>query len=202
LAQRDPFDSATLEVNWATLRGPADESWLSLTERSGWLRLRGRESYHSLFRQSLVAKRLQQFTATAETCLEFAPTHYTQMAGLIFYYDTRTHYYLRVTHHETRGVILGIVLTDDGVYDELGDLEVGDWPRFYLRAIIDRTTVQFSASPEGETWQDIGPALDATKLSDDYGQGLHFTGAMIGLCAQDLGGTRQSVADFDYFELK
>jgi len=46
----------------------------------------------------------------------------------------------------------------------------------------------------------ILPLLVATKISDDYGKTLHFTGAMIGLCAQDLGGTG-ATADFDYFSL-
>jgi beta-xylosidase len=40
-----------------------------------------------------------------------------------------------------------------------------------------------------------------TKISDDYGSTLRFTGAMVGISAQDLGGTYLP-ADFDYFELK
>ncbi len=199
---RDDFDSPTLDVNWSSLRAPVDESWLLLTERPDWLRLRGRESLHSLFAQSLVARRLQDFRATFETRLEFSPVHFTQMAGLVCYYDARTHYYLRVTHHEERGKILGIVLTDDGTYDELteSEIEINNWPRVFLRATIDHDKLQFSASSDGTTWQAIGPVLDATKLSDDYGQGLHFTGAFVGLCAQDLGGTN-AVADFDYFSV-
>jgi xylan 1,4-beta-xylosidase len=190
---RDDFDAGTLDLRWNWLRAPVD---MSLTERPGWLRLRGRESLFSLFEQSLIARRLQSFRCVAETCLEFRPTHFTQMAGLICYYDTRTHYYLRVTE----GGKLGIVLTDDGRYDELGDLVV-DWPRYFLRVEIDHERLQFSASPDGRAWRPIGPVLDATRLSDDYGQGLHFTGAFVGLCAQDLGGTRVA-ADFDYFEMK
>jgi xylan 1,4-beta-xylosidase len=126
------------------------------------------------------------------------------MAGLICWYDTRTHYYLRITHEEKRGRVLGIILTDDGAYDELADsqMAVDGWPRCYLRAEIDHEKLQFSASPDGIAWQTIGPVLDATRLSDDYGKNiLHFTGAFIGLCAQDLAGTR-ACADFDYFELK
>jgi xylan 1,4-beta-xylosidase len=165
------------------------------------LRLTGRDSLHSFFEQSLLAKRLQSFHVVAETRLQFVPGHFSQMAGLIFYYDTRTHYYLRVTHEEGRGTVLGITLTDDGAYDELGDIEVGGWPEFYLRAVIAETTLQFHASPDGAKWQAIGPVLDATKVSDDYGSILHFTGAMIGICAQDLSGNRKT-ADFDYFELK
>jgi xylan 1,4-beta-xylosidase len=69
----------------------------------------------------------------------------------------------------------------------------------YLRAEIDRARLQFSASPDGENWQLIGPLLDASKLSDDYGSILHFTGAFIGLCCQDLKG-HKLCADFDYFD--
>lgn len=199
---RDDFDSAVLSPHWSSLRVPFDESWLSLTERAGWLRLRGRHSPISLFDQSLVAKRLTAVRSKAETCLEFEPTHYTQMAGLICYYDTRTHYYLRVTHEESRGKVLGIVLCDDGVYDEIveSSIEINDWKRVWLRAEIDHERLQFSASPDGVSWKSIGSVLDASKLSDDYGNYLHFTGTMIGVCAQDLGGTF-AVADFDYFEL-
>jgi xylan 1,4-beta-xylosidase len=198
---RDNFDSATLGLHWSSLRVPVDASWLSLSERPGWLRLRGRESLFSLFDQSLIARRVQDFQFTAETCLEFSPTHFTQMAGLICYYDTRQHFYLRVSHEELKGKILGVVLTDDGVYDELVDSQmvITEWRQVFLRAEVNGGHLQFSASPDGRAWQQMGPLLDMSKLSDDYGSTLRFTGAMIGLCAQDVGGTR-AVADFDYFD--
>jgi xylan 1,4-beta-xylosidase len=201
--ERDDFDAETLDVNWSSLRDPVDDSWLSLTERPGWLRLCGRDSLFSLFHQSLVAKRLTSFRCTVETCVEFEPDHFTQMAGLICYYDTRQHYYLRITHDEARGKVLGIVLTDDGAYDELLDsqIAIAGWQRVFLRAKIDHERLQFSASPDGEAWQDVGAALEMAKLSDDYGSTLRFTGAMIGLCAQDVGGTFKH-ADFDYFTLR
>ncbi len=198
---RDDFDATTLDRRWSSLRQPVAESWLSLTERPGWLRLRGRDSLCSLFTQSLIARRGQHFRFTAETCLEFAPTHFTQLAGLICYYDTRQHYYLRVIHDEKLGTVLGVVLTDDGVYDELTEsqIAINDWKQIFLRAEVDHERLRFRASPDGKSWQNIGPVLDYAKLSDDYGSTLRFTGAMIGLCAQDVGGTN-AVADYDYFE--
>lgn len=198
---RDSFDSPALGVQWSALRVGVDDTWLSLSDRPGWLRLRGRDSLHSLFDQSLVARRVQHFQFTAETCLEFTPSHFMQGAGLICYYDTRTHFYLRVTWEERRGKILGVVLTDDGAYDELAesDIVINDWNQIFLRVTMDFSKLQFSASPDGDEWQTIGPMLEASKLSDDYGTGLHFTGTMVGLCAQDLGGHR-TPADFDYFE--
>jgi len=203
LPERDDFEAPELGAHWSSLRVPVEESWLSLKARPGWLRLRGRDSQHSLFNQSLVARRLQHFTATIETRLEFAPEHFTQGAGLICYYDTRTHFYLRVSHHEVHGKILGVVLTDDGAYDELADshLFIADWKQIHLRAVIDHARLQFSASPDGKAWQLVGPVLDASKLSDDYGAGLHFTGAMVGLCCQDLK-DHVMPADFDYFEYR
>jgi xylan 1,4-beta-xylosidase len=197
---RDHFDEPKLDVRWSSLRTPSDESWLNLSERPGWLRLRGRDSQQSTFDQSFVARRVQHFKFIAETCLEFSPDNYMQSAGLICYYDTRTHFYLRVTCDESRGRILGVVLTDDGVYDELGDeIAVNNWIQFYLRAEVDSQKLQFAASPDGKNWRAVGPVLDASKLSDDYGSGFHFTGAMVGICAQDVSGSRKE-ADFDYFD--
>ncbi len=198
---RDDFESPALDVRWSSLRVPVEETWLSLNERPGWLRLRGRDSTFSLFQQSLIARRVQHFDFVAETCLEIAPAHFTQMAGLICYYDTRQHFYLRVTHDETLGKILGVVLTDDGAYDELAasQFAINDWKQIFLRATVTGVNLQFSASPDGQSWRDVGPVLDFSKLSDDYGSTLRFTGAMIGLCAQDVGGTF-AIADFDYFE--
>ncbi|MEV7422376.1 glycoside hydrolase family 43 protein [Streptomyces sp. NPDC091212] len=199
---RDDFEASALGPVWSTLRVPADPSWLSLTERPGRLRLRGRQSPHSRHAQSLVARRLTSVRCRATTALDFRPDRFSQLAGLICWYDTTTHYYLRVTHAEGRGRVLGLSITDDGVHTEPADceVEVEDWPELLLRADFDGAELRFSASPDGEEWLRIGPVLDATKLSDDYGDRLRFTGAFVGVCAQDLGGTR-AVADFDWFEL-
>ena len=134
--------------------------------------------------------------------MEFSPTRFSQMAGLVCWYDTRTFYYLRASHDEKAGKILGIVLADDNAYDELDDsrIEINDWPEIHLRTQIDHARLQFSASPDGREWRLVGPVLDASKLSDDYGAALHFTGAFVGLAAHDV--ARQGgYADFDYFSL-
>lgn len=202
LPARDDFEASELSPHWSSLRIPVEENWLSLKERPGWLRLRGRESLHSYFYQSFLGRRMQTMRARAETRLDFAPDHYTQMAGLACWYDARTHYYLRVTHDENSGRVLGILQSDDGAFSEVKEAHtaIGEWTGIYLRAELDREQLQFFASPDGAGWRKIGPVLDATRLSDDYGPVSHFTGAFFGLCAHDVGGTRQS-ADFDYFEL-
>ncbi|MFE9642770.1 glycoside hydrolase family 43 protein [Streptomyces sp. NPDC006365] len=200
---RDDFDSPSLDGHWSTLRAPATSEWLTLGERPGHLRLRGRQSPHSLFDQSLLARRLTSVRCEVTTVVDFRPSHFNQCAGLICWYDTSTHYYLRLTHAEGRGRVLGVVLSDDGAYGELqeSELDVDDWPSVYLRARFDGTELRFFVSPDGTDWQAVGPVLDASKLSDDYGNRLRFTGAFVGICAQDLGGTR-APADFDWFEVR
>jgi xylan 1,4-beta-xylosidase len=78
---------------------------------------------------------------------------------------------------------------------------IDSWPEIHLRAEINQARLQFSASADGFNWQLIGPVLDASKLSDDYHQGLHFTGSFIGLAAHDVAGQR-AFADFDYFRMR
>lgn len=132
--------------------------------------------------------------------MEFKPINYLQSAGLIFYYDTKNQFYLRLTHDDALGRALILTVTDDGTYSEPRPMvNATEWNECYLRATINEDRTQFSASPDGQRWQRVGPSLETTKLSDDYGRSLKFTGAMVGICCQDLGGTRAPV-DFDYFD--
>jgi xylan 1,4-beta-xylosidase len=202
-AERDDFVGPQLGINWQTLRLPADESWLSLTARPGFLRLRGRESLRSRHEQSLVGRRLQAQRAVAETCLEAAPASYKHMAGLALLYDTNNWVYLRVSHDEQIGPCLGLATCDNGAYDEPleRELPVAGWERIYLRAEFAGVELRLSASPDGAGWQQVGPTFDAGKLSDDYCGGLGFTGTFICLCAQDLSDCSWQ-ADFDYFSYR
>jgi xylan 1,4-beta-xylosidase len=88
------------------------------------------------------------------------------------------------------------------------DEEVGieGWERVYLRLELDHEKGRFRFSRDGTAWQDIGPVLDATRLSDEHAElqlgslrlDQGFTGAFIGVCVQDLSGVGKH-ADFDYF---
>lgn len=194
---------AALDPRWQALRRPVDDSWADFTVRPGWLRLVGGESPHSLHDQSLLARRLQSTRATATTRIEFSPTRFTQFAGLVCWYDIRTHYALNVTHDEQLGRIIRVQLSDDLAYAEPEDavLAINDWSAaVWLRAEIDGAGLRFSASPDGEAWTRVGGVFDASKLSDDYGCTLHFTGAMLGVACRDVAGQR-AYAEFEFFEL-
>ncbi len=199
---RDDFDRATLRSEWCTLRRAADESWLSLSERPGFLRLHGRESLCSLNRVSLVARRIQSVHFQAETCVEFFPENFQQMAGLVCLYDNINHYYLRIYHSDSLGgPCLGLVSLDNGTRSEHREhrVRLSTTGPVFLRVVVRGREMTFHRSLDGTAWTPIGPVFDASKLSDEYCANGQFTGAFVGLTAQDFY-LRSSHADFDYFE--
>lgn len=202
LPEKDDFDTSQLPLHYQSLRVPASEDWVSLTERPGYLRIRGRESLNSLHHQSMIARRIQHYHCEIETCVEFEPEHFMQMAGLICIYDEDDHFYLRISEDEQLGKHLAIMTSDQGHYDECDErVSIAGWDRCYLKVTINGESLQFSYSPDGQQWSNIGPVLDFGQLSDEYGGKLGFTGAFVGLCVQDLNGTLRH-ADFDYFSYR
>jgi len=209
--EKDDFDKNELSIHFNSLREPVTEEWATLTERPGFLRVRGRESFSSAHRQSLIARRQQAFSVTAETMIEFEPDTHQQMAGLVYYYNQKNYYYLWVSKDEDLGKCIGIMSSDQGQYDEPleAPVSIEGWNQVYVKAAIKYEALQFYYSIDGQNWNTIGPVLDASKISDDHvelkkegvllDQG--FTGAFIGICVQDLSGQRKH-ADFDYFSYR
>lgn len=208
--KQDDFDSDVLNIHFQSLRVPITEDWLSLNFRKGYLRLFGRESLSSLFYQSLIARRVQAFNIDVSTCLEFEPTSFQQMAGLVCYYNTAHWFYLNVIGGNIGaggGKFLQITSCDNlEMTDHLDNpIEITDIKRIFLKANFNREKLQFYYAIKENKWQEIGDALDGSILSDDYvreGGSQYrpaFTGAFVGLCCQDLTGHKLH-ADFDWFE--
>ena len=193
------FDRPELDAHFQSLRQPVSEDWLSLTERPGFLRLKGMEPTVSTFRQSLIARRVQAFDVSAETSVEFEPSTFQQMAGLIAYYDTENHCYLRISRDENLGRTLNIIVTDAGHSCEAlaDDVPIPDTGAVDLRLTMNRAELRFEYRLPGSPWQPIGPVLNAAILSDDHNH-LGFTGAFVGICCQDITGSRLP-ADFTRF---
>lgn len=197
---RDDFESKTLNPHFNSLRAMPDASWLSLSERLGWLRMYGRESLGSKFRQSLVARRITSLDCTAQTCVEFEPETYQQAAGLVCFYNNLNFYYLKITHDEELGKILTVCFNQNNKCTELFEHQIPlKQKHCHLKTQIKNDKMFFSYSHDGKQWQQINYEFDITTLSDEFCTDGCFTGAMVGLCVQDLSGRRQK-ADFDYFE--
>lgn len=198
---RDDFDREALGVDYQVLRDVPDERWLSLRERPGYLRLRGRESPQSVHRQSVVGRRVQSLHCRVETCLEFEPASFQQMAGLMCFYDEENFFYALLSHDEQVGRSLALLGSKHGKLAWLTDGPVPiAAPRLHLRFELSGRDLRFSYATDGARFHALGPALDAALLSDEGTTlGLGFTGTFAALCAHDLTGAFLP-ADFDYLE--
>ena len=151
-----------------------------MTERPGWLRVRGEESLASLNRTSLIARKLTSVYATVTTKMEFEPEVYQHSAGLTIYYDNMNNIFLRKYYSETLGgPAISIIRLENGEKTEMLDtrMAVEDRP-IYLRLTIEGRRIWFEWSYDGEIWTKIGPDFDTTTFSDEYCQygGTHTMG--------------------------
>ena len=201
---REDFDGDTLPLAFQWLRSPRPEELFSLTARRGHLRLYGRETIGSLFRQSLVARRQQSHCYSASTAIEFEPRHFQQMAGLVCYYNSSKFHYLYLSHDESSGRHLRVMSAlPDGVTTDAFTQPIaieGGGP-LHLRVEVDFERLLFAFRRESEDWRWLPQQFDASVLSDEAtAPGLpNFTGAFVGVACQDLAGMALH-ADFDYFE--
>lgn len=199
LLVRDDFDASELHLDYQSLRIPMDGHYLSLKERPGWLRMYGRSGLSSHFSQTLIARRMTEYHMDAETCLEFEPEVFKQMAGLILMYDTDNYIYLHISHDEDIGKCITLLKAENKIYEYLcGYIPLESGRDVVLGLSLRGTWVQFSYGYRGEDKQEIGPCIDASFLSDEACNEGWFTGTMIGICCQDLTGFGK-YADFDWF---
>ena len=184
---------------WSTLREPPGD-WVDTTSRSGWVRLRGRMGAESRWQQSLLAQRLTEHRAEVAVTVDADPQTFTQSAGLVLWYNTSSYYQLHVTWAEPAGEVqAGQQWARDGRGRRVLQLVHGrpdgarvvatvDVPAGPLRlsAAVDGVVARLWAAPAAGEPERVGPDLDVGELSDDFGQGLRFTGAFAGMSAVDL----------------
>lgn len=199
---RDDFDGKTLSLDYQSLRIPMDEYYLSLSARPGWLRMYGRSGLSSRFSQTLIARRMREYHMEAAARVEFEPDIFKQMAGLIFLYDTDNYLYLYISRDEDVGKCITLLKAENKKYEYLTDyIPVRENEAIYLKMKTENAMTQFYYGYSEEELQKIGPLVNASFLSDEACDEGWFTGAMIGICCQDLTGFGK-YADFDWFEVK
>ncbi|WP_066195616.1 glycoside hydrolase family 43 protein [Gracilibacillus timonensis] len=195
----DHFDTTELNLEYQSLRKPLTDQNYSLMERPGYLRLFGRDGLSSRFNQSLIARRWTEFEMEAGTKIEFQPRHFKQMAGLICLYDIDNFYYVHITFDEEIGRCLSIMKSENRKIEyPVEPIPIRE-AEIFLKVKVAFEKLQFFYSDNGERYEKIGPELDASILSDEACYHGWFTGAMVGLCCQDMSGSGKA-ADFDWFE--
>jgi xylan 1,4-beta-xylosidase len=203
-AVREDFDGKELPIDFQWLRSPYPGELFSLSVRPGFLRLFGRETIGSQFRQSLVARRQQAHCYSASTALEFEPRHYQQAAGLVCYYNSTKFHYLHVSHDEQNGRHLRVMTcTPDSPQSDAFTAPIKiPAGRIELRVEVDMERLRFAYRMDGD-WKFLPELFDASILSDEatVPGAPNFTGAFVGVACQDVSGTAHP-ADFDWFEYR
>jgi xylan 1,4-beta-xylosidase len=205
---REDFDGPDLPIDFQWLRTPYPEELFSLQARAGWLRLFGRETIGSLFRQSLVARRQQAHCFSASTVVEFEPENFQQLAGLVCYYNSTKFHYLYISYDEVSGKHLRVMTsTPDSTLNDAftSAIAIPAGKAVHLRVEVDYERMHFSYRVEGlqADWCRLPEQFDASILSDEATvPGFpNFTGAFVGMACQDIAGTART-ADFDFFEYR
>jgi len=199
---RVEFVGPALPEGYHTLREPGAPDWLRFDRHPGYLSLRGRDSLNSNFDQSLVARRLKHFNASAVTRVHFAPETFKQSAGLIACYDRLHYHFFRITGAGPGLAKLGVY---SSAFDKLSRYEVAEFPveqaaagielRMEMRGVELRFAWRF---PRGD-WQLVDRIFESTQIGDWASPQGGFTGTFWGVCCQDLA-TRSAWADFAFFD--
>jgi xylan 1,4-beta-xylosidase len=183
------FDRGKLPAAFQFLRY-ADEKNYSLTAQPGVLRLYGRESMSSRLNQSLAGVRVDSPLFTAETTLDFQPESFLQSAGLSAYYDMSSYYYLQISFDEFRGRVLHLECCRHSDFEyPVYNISIPDKGSVSLKIVISKDVLQFYYSLDNQNWECIGPELSCDAISDEFENGLRFTGAFCALACQDLTGS-------------
>ncbi|CAL9290689.1 family 43 glycosylhydrolase [Streptomyces sp. SudanB52_2052] len=207
---------AGLSWPWSTLREPPDPSWADTTVRPGWIRLRGRHGPESRWAASLLAQRVTEHRAEAEVTVETRPVTFTQAAGLVLWYNPEAYLSLDLTWAEPWGepqrgqqwrgpaggggrTVLSLVERDEEGLRQVAVVDVAADAPVTLGVTVEGADARFWYLRDGARTA-VGPALDFSRLSDDHGSRLRFTGAMAGVHARDLVDAAFT-ADFTGFRL-
>jgi len=206
------FNMTTLPIEFQWLRTPDIDEIFSLSDNPGFLRLYGRGSIGNQFIQSLVARRQEHFNFECETSIDFEPTNFQQMAGLVNYYNAHKFHYLYISINDKGERILDVMscLGDQSTSATFplsvksngseNPIVLPKSGTIYLKCQVRGAELVYFWGASQDVWHSVPITLDYSILSDEAGsgEGANFTGAFIGMACQDVSGSKQP-ADFRYF---
>lgn len=194
-AVRDNFDSTALRLPWNFVRNPHDAD-LSLTERPGYLRLKGSKlSFREKDSPAFIARRQTDFNMTASAKISFNPAATNEEAGLVVRGDDANHYDLLITMHSGKRMVMFRKFLKDSVVS----VEYKKIPKGDIVLKVNATDLEYSfwVQKEGKNAELIGTAT-TKDISTEMTGG--FIGTFIGMYASGNGSANTHPADFDWFD--
>jgi xylan 1,4-beta-xylosidase len=200
--EKEDFDLPVLPREFLTLRQSAETCGLSLKERKGFLRIHGGNSLACKYEVGFLARRIQSLSCEIVTCVQFIPQNFCQTAGLVCYYNGDNYFYFKISRDERTGVYLSVESVDNTEVTESKWIPVPEGQeKFCLRARIQGRSLQFAYSFDDSGFVTLKESYDMAVLSDEHVNGNGFTGAMAGICCEDLQ-NKTCHADFDWFQYR
>lgn len=175
---RDDFDAPTLADLWISLRAPTDAD---RRLAGGHLRLAPRPDRLSGQGQpAFLARRVQHAKFTAATRVA-VPEHPGVSAGLALLQSENHHFYFSVTR-TADGARLVVEKWNGPQAEVVATRELPAAAVIELRLAADRRELTFAYALQPGEWQTLGPVADALAVTvQAAGDGIHFTGALVGL---------------------
>ncbi len=192
-----PFTDERFLKDFQNLRQPAHYEILD----SGKLRLFGKENVKSTYFQNMFVTRQRHFKFEAITSVINRNKNSKVMGGLIYRYSENNQYYLQFAYDDTLNKnTLEIIEIKDNVQNEpfKDNKIIIESDNVHLKLVGNYDKAMFYYSLDGKNFKKVDYQLDVNLLSDENDKPIGFTGAMIGMVAQDLVYDIRH-CDFDYF---
>lgn len=175
----DEFDSASLGLEWMTLRSPAKNLY-SLTQKSGCLSLKYNEINATQKKtSSFVCRRLQHHKFDCTTKLELETSNEADMAGFLLYKD-ETHQYFLAVNKADKELKISLIKVSENNNEVLAETHIKNKKnRVTLKVNSTGTHFNFYYAIENNNWILLAENIDAHYLSTANSFG--FTGTTIGL---------------------
>lgn len=182
--------------------------WVNTTERPGFLRIYGGDSFFSQVNPSIMATRATSFLYEIDTKVIFNPNHYSETAGVGLYYDSNNWVYLHITYSEiTKGPVLSVLQAKLGERKEIFQpiIEVPSGT-VELKIIYNMGFAEmYFRLVDQEEWQLVMEKIDVTYLSDEGVNGESgeiggFTGLFNFIGTVDAH-QHDSFADFQFYKV-
>lgn len=184
-----------LGLEWLKIRNPDFVNY-SITERSGYLRLKGSTAnLFGLDSPTMIARRQQHFNFTASTSIDFNPKQSNEEAGITVMMDNRFHYDVFIS--TVNGIrVINLRYTLDALNQVLKQLAL---PEGTIEMIVkgDKNTYNFCYIDNTGKFVELGK-LNTRFLGTEVSGG--YNGVVIGLYATGNGEQTTTNADFDWFK--
>lgn len=192
---RDNFDNEKLNLKWKMLAYPT-ENYYSLTERKGYLRLKGnaqqiRESSQAAF----IGTPQKEMAGNCTTQIDFKPTADNEEAGLSVFQTGNFHYDVFITIRNNVKVVVLRKSVGDLVVESKSLPITSDNVR--LQVVFDGTKYTFQFSENDGDWKTLGtgnPNLISTEIASVW------SGVLMGMYSSGNGKICTVPADFNWFD--